>query len=626
MKKETYTDLLILTLIVSIGAVLRFYDLFEIPMMHDELSALSRLSFSTFSELIEKGVKVDGHPAGVQVFLFYWTKFIGNTDSLIKLPFLLFGVGSIVLSYFISKKWFNSTSALIISSFIATLQFPIMYSQIARPYISGLFFSLLMVLCWTNFLFNSNSKKLNTLYLVGFTVSASICCYNHHFSLLFAFMVCVTGLFFLKKEKARSYLFSLAAIAVLYLPHLRVFFHQLNNKGLDWLSTPQSTYILDHVGYIFHFNPIVYITVFGIICFGIYKNKEPFLVFSKFRVISICWFLIPISIGLIYSIVVKPVIQHSVLLFSFPYLLFFLFSFQNVASIRIKSGLTALVLVVNITSLVVSREHYTLFYKQPYNSFAQLTHNFTKQNSKTVTLAFNENPNYINHYFSKANPHLEYISLFNRNLSPIEFRKKIETNQTDYFISGNLEREYISIVREFYPCLVFREFGYTYDYYIFSKRKETHASDIIFSDSLTFDNTSVYSLDSTTEWGENYEIELTQLTQSHYDYIDIAFDFKNTEPNGLMVCEILKNNERINWQASLIQNFHDSAKADDWQRAYLSFSLVSIFKNERDMSDCKLNLYFWNKDKKQCMLKNVILQCRTGNTNVYSLFMKTRVR
>ena len=100
---------LILFLIVLTGALLRFYNYAEIPFTHDEFSALFRLDFNSFSELIQKGVKIDGHPAGIHVFLYYWTKAFGSTEWVVKLPFTIFGIISIWLVYLIATKWFPGT-------------------------------------------------------------------------------------------------------------------------------------------------------------------------------------------------------------------------------------------------------------------------------------------------------------------------------------------------------------------------------------------------------------------------------------------------------------------------------------------------------------------------------------
>ena len=96
-------------LILIVAIALRFYDYFSIPFTHDEFSALFRLSFPDFNTLIEKGVKVDGHPAGVHVFLYYWTLFFGKAEWVVKLPFTICGVVSIYVLYLIAQKWYNET-------------------------------------------------------------------------------------------------------------------------------------------------------------------------------------------------------------------------------------------------------------------------------------------------------------------------------------------------------------------------------------------------------------------------------------------------------------------------------------------------------------------------------------
>ena len=93
--KSTGTDSLLICLIIIIGAVLRFYNYADIPFTHDEFSALFRTQFSNFHDLIIKGVLVDTHPAGVQVFLYYWVKLVGISEPLVKLPFK--GIGAFPL-------------------------------------------------------------------------------------------------------------------------------------------------------------------------------------------------------------------------------------------------------------------------------------------------------------------------------------------------------------------------------------------------------------------------------------------------------------------------------------------------------------------------------------------------
>ena len=93
-QKENKSFWLLLILIL-IGAALRIFAMLHFGWMHDELSAISRLRFSSFHDLIQYGVKPDGHPAGVQVFLWLWAKWFGTAEWVLRLPFLLLGIANI---------------------------------------------------------------------------------------------------------------------------------------------------------------------------------------------------------------------------------------------------------------------------------------------------------------------------------------------------------------------------------------------------------------------------------------------------------------------------------------------------------------------------------------------------
>ena len=180
--------------------------------------------------MIENGIIIDGHPAGVQVFLFYLTKLFGVSGVVLKTPFILCGLISVWLIYLIGKDWFNATVGLVAASFLSFLQFPVMYSQIARPYASGLCFVLLLVYFWTRIIFHPQRKYY--LNLAGYIISGALCAYNHHFSMLFAAMVGITGLFYCTRDWMRHYITAGIIIILLYLPHLRILLFQMGIGGI----------------------------------------------------------------------------------------------------------------------------------------------------------------------------------------------------------------------------------------------------------------------------------------------------------------------------------------------------------------------------------------------------------
>ena len=74
--------------------------------------------------------------AGIHLFLYLWTNLLGTHDFTVKILFVFMGISSIYLSYYLAKSWYNYKVGLLVSSYISTIQFTVLYSLIARPYIS----------------------------------------------------------------------------------------------------------------------------------------------------------------------------------------------------------------------------------------------------------------------------------------------------------------------------------------------------------------------------------------------------------------------------------------------------------------------------------------------------------
>ena len=62
---------LLLFFVLAISFVLHFINLKELSLSNDELSAITRARYDTFSEMIVNGVYIDYHPAGIQAFIYY---------------------------------------------------------------------------------------------------------------------------------------------------------------------------------------------------------------------------------------------------------------------------------------------------------------------------------------------------------------------------------------------------------------------------------------------------------------------------------------------------------------------------------------------------------------------------
>ncbi len=625
-------------LILLVALATRCYQLFAIPFSVDELSALSRLDYSSFSELIEKGVKVDGHPAGVQVFLYYWVKLFGSVEWVVKLPFIFMGIASIGLLYAIGKRWFNESVGLFSSAFLATMQYAIIYSQTARPYSSGLFFILLMVWAWTKLI--QGNKPWFSWNTVVYVLAASLATYNHHFSLLAAFIIGITGVFFVSRDNLMKYVGVNTIIILLYVPHLTIFLHQLNTGGIGgWLMKPSADFLIQYIFYLFHFSWWVMglVSVLFILSF-IFRSKKNK---NQWLTVSVIWFLIPYVTGLIYSISVDAVLQFSVLIFTFPFLFFILFGRFKRLTPKWNLLLVISILFINTFTLIYVRKHYQVFYnpidKQSFVDYKKVTEEY-----QPVLAVINSHKNIANYYQKKYNTDSNYYFYEDVPNSLKELKKHIELNhkEYDYLYLARLSAAsplLVPIIQEYYPRIEIENHYFLGSTYIFSKdSNEQHLiSKLSFENELpkgwqvkdinnkilkdTIANTHVYSYSE--EFEVSYETPMEALNVCPKDYIDVSVEVTHETPlEEIILClSLTSGDETTYWGGT---NLKDLALEDSTIRKttmHHSFQLTKqIMKNDSLI----VKAFLWNKSKSQFMIDDFTISKRKGNPVVYGLIEK----
>ncbi|TND09439.1 MAG: hypothetical protein FD123_1245 [Bacteroidetes bacterium] len=481
--------------IIAAGAFMRFYDLGSVSMTADELSALDRLDFSSLGEMIDKGVRPDGHPAFVQVLLWFWIKIFGHSALAIRFPFALVSVFSIWLAAAIARRWFGDACALMTAAIIAFCEFPIMYGQLARPYAFGLFFSLAFASMWTRVLFDeARGRKLHVLALLVLAAAGAM--YTHYFSFLFVLIGGCTGLFFLGKKTWLPYLLSGLAAGLLYIPHLGIFRSQLSTGGVGgpggWLAKPTPGFITDHFAFVFNNSWIVggAVMAAAALSFGLcFKNKS----WNKFQVIAFVWFLLPLVTGYIYSVQRNPVLQHSVLLFTMPFLVMLLFS--GLREVHNVAGLTAIVFcIIPATSTVLEKKYELTNHFGRVKDLVVSMHGWSqKYGSGNITFTGNfDGESFTGYYFDRVNWKPAMACTFNDGAAQLyDFRQIVQNSKTDYFAYVWSTRapsmEILWLIREKYPHLAERNLYFNSESWLFSRKPqpESNPNDTIFT---TFEN------------------------------------------------------------------------------------------------------------------------------------------
>ncbi|HKR05344.1 MAG TPA: hypothetical protein VJY62_11985 [Bacteroidia bacterium] len=625
------TEKFLLLIILAVAAVLRFNNYGLFSLSNDELSALARLRFNSFSEVIEKGVMIDFHPAGVQIFLFYWVKFFGISELALRLPFVLFGIGSVYLICLTGKKWFNAAVGLLAAATLCVLEFPLLYSQVARPYSPGLFFTLLATYYWSEIFSDKiknqtapDAKKVNFRPYAGFVLSVSACMYTHYFALLQSGLVCIAGLFFLSKKNYKAYFISGGVILLLYVPHLKIFLHQMSVGGLGgsegWLGKPESDFLLKYIQYAFNnsgFLLLVFALVFisSIIIFKKDRAK------NRFRLLAFLFFILPFLIGYYYSVYRNPVLQYSVLLFSFPFLILFIFSF-------ITESIQRKIVIVSIAGIILlgsfstvyknkyySTKHFGVF-KELAEKIIEFNDNYGKENiTKTINII---NPYYIEYYFDKYQVK-ENFELYSCNDYALVngFVRVVEQSKTPYFVhawSNTYDPpELEEVILESYPFIIHKNDYFNSGIRLYSKNpegalpvskpfyeiKHDFESSKWGNDTMYFNDSVFHSgkqsafINEKYEYGPAFETPVKNLELKKGDTINISLWIYPLQDQQLakLVLSIDGNDKSKLWTGREFKFYQ--TKVNQWQQVFLGYIV------KEDLSgDEVLKSYVWN-DKKE---------------------------
>jgi hypothetical protein len=354
-------------LLLAAAAVLRLWQLGEMPFSHDELSALSRLH-PTLLETVRRGVmEQDTHPPGVQVFLWGWTNLFGTGALAVKLPFVLMGLAALWWVYRTAMAWTDAPVALLVVALLAVLQYGVLYGQLARPYAAGLFTTALCADQLTRWLAFGRPRQL-----LGWGAGLVLSAYTHHFALLLGTIITVTAFFLITPERRRSYLLLLLVCAVIALPNLPILLHQLGLGGLGWLAPPDRYWLLDHLRWVAHTSTLLATLLLALLAVSLARGWGRRVPLPGAVPVLLLWGLLPLIIGLAYSIFRAPVLQHSVLLFSFPYLAMGLLAGLAGLGRRATHCMVGAVAVVGTATLITVRQHFAMAYASNYRSMVQV--------------------------------------------------------------------------------------------------------------------------------------------------------------------------------------------------------------------------------------------------------------
>ncbi|MCU0423684.1 MAG: glycosyltransferase family 39 protein [Bacteroidia bacterium] len=458
-----------------IGISLRLYHFDELALTNDELSAIYRANYTSFSEMIKVGViELDMHPPLVQIFIFTYVKLFGSSAWLLKIPFIITGLLAFIYTYRLIKYLFSIPTALFVLAFICSTQYFIVHTITARMYAPGLLITVLFVL---NFFTPSRFLYIKAGLLLLFAA-------NIHYMALVTCIIASVSYLIIYKKNFFSWLITFAIAAFLFI--IEVYFlllPQFQQGGLGWLGVPDIQYIYHYLNYVAQFDMVLV----GFIGMGLWiaisLTLLNILPFQKSLLFSLSIFVGSFLFAFLYSIYLAPILQFSVLLFSSVFLLASCFCAFQVQRFQVLFWGLIMMLFYNIFLLVNKRQHYEVFYHQAYAETVNQTKIFA--NTGIPFFLSGNRKFYFDYYYQLNQVEPEIIQAKLDTLLFNDWIKLIKKQKADTLVlahGATLPYEYAALTSLFYQNNIKQTFGSLSETFVYTGKKNLDTTGFIFAD------------------------------------------------------------------------------------------------------------------------------------------------
>lgn len=625
-------------LILLLAAVFRFANAGNFDFVHDELSALSRTGYLSFTELLQKGIYTDTHPPLVQVWMNYWVLLFGTGEFAVKLPFILAGLAGIWLIWLLGKFWFGKIAALSTMAFLACSEYVIAYHQQARPYAAGFFFCILAVWAFTGYFMKEPGSKKSRLLL--YILACAAAALTHHLALLFILLFAAGSLFFIQKTQLKAWIIAHASIALLYLPNLNLVLKQFSQRGVgEWLGPPDWHSFQYIAGWFTHYSTLCALTisclaVVGLLSGWFHPEKRKVKLLLLF--LSAACTLIPFF----YSIYVNPIFQFSSLFFVFPFFLLLLFS--GLPQIRKAWIIPSLVLLAVGGSFLIQRNYYSISAHQPVAEMCRQSISRVKNHPEEKSLAIlNAEAWFIQFYQRKYGQSFPFETWYEKPFKGNDLVRLMEERKPNVLMLGWMPELAIPLAQEKYTCMLQHHRSPQLDFYVFAKpgfdsciaekplfesrlfesnpvgRFWENRSDRIIQDEKG--NVLVFS--EGDEFGCAFEASLDEMAINRHSILECKAQFVGALPEDVLLTAVItrEGSQVPSLYIGEEANLQYSGQGFDGQ-VYLRTRIVDKFRENEQMRGCKLKVYVWNRGRKPLKVRDIQVKWLEGNPELYGLY------
>jgi hypothetical protein len=621
----------LIALILLIAFLLRFIPLFEYEFSFDELSALDRTRFNNLTDLINKGIKIDAHPAFIQLFLFYWIKIGGNSEVWVKLPFLVCGLLSCWFMFSFSNKWFGYKTGVIAAIVVSCSMIFLVYSSYSRMYATGVLFAILALYYLYEITFGNSTKPKHYFLLGLFLLLGAL---SNHMGALFG-LIAGALTFIYAGKKQRIYLTYTAIVVILfYLPHLPITLTQMGysigaGEG-GWLTAPKWYVCFSFLKTLFGTGMAIYLFMVLLIYAG--SSSKFSFIYDKKIIFLIVTFVAYCLIIQLYSAYKTPILQFSVLLIAAPCIIIAVARGLSFIPDKFFTVVAIGLMTTFLVQTIFVKRYFVLGIKQGNKSAVNQTIEAkNKYGATNVAAIYAVEPFFVKHYMDKFKQSYSCLtssdSIYN---NPVLLSRYLKSLKENYIVLSDPDAFLLEKTKLYFPYLVLHDEGYFKSIFLFSKTNTNSIKDetvikenklhqstgFIFPDNYKKENNAIL-IDSTDEFPFCVRADFNSLNLKVGQSVVCSASFKPYKEMANLSFDFnVKEKDSSLFYAG--KNFKDYYLPEDTLQH--GVSAIFIGTDFDKWKNAKLECYFWNMGKKRYFIKDISLKIIDNNPHKYILW------
>lgn len=413
--------------LIALSFAFRIYKLdFQSPWL-DELFTLTKSqSDNSLSEIVS-ALAGDAHPPLYYFIVHFFVSIFGDSIYVARLVSVLFGVGGIVLLYYLAKELFSKNTALTAVLLLSVNHFHIYYSQEARMYTMLFFTTTLAFLFLVRFLKNPG---LTSALLYSF---ATVLLVNTHFYSFFALLsqYLIILYFIVKPYNATGknifrYAFISGLITLVSILPLIPALSGTSKIKSFWVVIPSENVYAEMLKELIGPEVCIAIGIITIVYFiyAVFKEKElvrygidPVNTRQAFSFhVLFIWLFICLAVPLLLSYIHIPIIVSRYFINILPPLFLFIAAgIHRIEGKTVKVAVVCAFLTFALIDLCAVKDHYNKVIKTQYREAG----NFVKENHHGSEKIFSYTEPYFSYYLKEKEGHKVTQSSLGNHVSNI---------------------------------------------------------------------------------------------------------------------------------------------------------------------------------------------------------------